>query len=108
MSRMQRDKGIRGELQAVKELKRVFPQAARKIANDINREDGIDLVGTGRLRIQVKNCVKYTPVTTLDKIKQGSGIPVVVTYAFRREPRVVMRLSDLLDILADVGVAYDD
>jgi hypothetical protein len=105
---MQRNKGKRGELEAVRALRPVFPNAARKVVNHAGAENGVDLIGTGALRVQVKNHQKYTPVTTLDSVTDTSGIPVVMTRAFRREWRVVMRLDDFLRILADVGVAYED
>lgn len=107
MSKAEREKGKRGELDAAKELRRVFPDAARKVVNHAGVEDGVDLVGTGALRVQVKNHQRYTPVTTLDDIKATDGVPVVLTRALRREWRVVMRLEDFLKILEDVGVAYE-
>lgn len=107
MSKAEREKGKRGELDAAKELRRVFPDAARKVVNHAGAEDGVDLVGTGALRVQVKNHQRYTPVTTLDTIKATDGIPIVLTRAFRREWRIAMRLEDFLKILEDVGAAYE-
>lgn len=106
MSRAQRDKGKRGELEACKELRRVFPEAARKVVNHAGQENGVDLINTGALAIQVKNHVKYVPVSTLDEI-HGVGLPVVLTKAERQGWRVIMRLDDLLAILEDVGAAYE-
>jgi hypothetical protein len=107
MSKLQRDKGARGEREAVHKLRRIFPRAGRKIANQAGVENGVDLVNTGRLRVQVKLQRKYASVTTLDAIEDTSGIPAVLTRADGCEWRVIMRLDDLLDILEDVVVAYE-
>jgi hypothetical protein len=108
MSKSQRDKGKRGELEAVRQLRRVFPDAARRILNDAANETGVDLKGTGRLLIQVKNHRRYVPCSTLKEIREVGGIPVVMTKADHKPWLVVMKLDDLLKILEDVGVAYAD
>ena len=108
MSATQRNKGKRGELEAVRLLQAIYPDARRRVVNHAGVEDGVDLDNTGALRVQVKRQARYVPVTTLDEVRDDSGIPVVLTKCDRGEWRVIMRASDLLHILADVGIAYEE
>lgn len=108
MSATQQNKGKRGEREAANLLQRIYPNARRRVVNHAGVEDGVDLDGTGALRVQVKRQARYVPVSTLDEIKDRSGIPVVLTMCDRGEWRVIMRAEDLLRILEDVGVAYEE
>lgn len=106
MSRSQREKGKRGERMAVEELRRVFPDAKRKVVNHAGTENGVDLESTGEFRVQVKNRKTYAPVTALFEVQDKTGIPLLLTKAERREWLAVMRLDDLLNLLAKLQ-AYD-
>jgi hypothetical protein len=108
MSKAQRDKGKRGELEAAKLLQRVYPDACRKVANDINHENGVDLDNTGALRVQVKRHKRPASVSALFEIRDPEGIHVLLTRGDNGEWLAVMKARDLLDIIEDVAVAYDD
>lgn len=108
MSAHQRNKGKRGELEAVRLLQTIYPDARRRVVNHAGVEDGVDLDHTGALRVQVKRQARYVPVSTLDDVKDSSGIALVLTKCDRGEWRVIMRAEDFIRILEDVGVAYEE
>jgi hypothetical protein len=64
---------------AVRRLQTVYPDARRRVVNHAGVEDGVDLDGTGALRVQVKRQARYVPVSTLDDVKDSSGIALVLT-----------------------------
>ncbi|MCO5189385.1 MAG: hypothetical protein M9928_21785 [Anaerolineae bacterium] len=107
MSKSQRDKGQRGEREAAALLQRVYPDACRKVANDANHENGVDLDNTGALRVQVKRHKRPAPVTALYEIR-SDGIHVLLTRGDGGEWLAVLRAADLVDIIEDVAIAYDD
>ena len=106
MSKMQRDKGSRGELEAVKLLRRVFPDARRRVVNHAGVEDGVDLECTGAFVVQVKRHKKPVSVSHLYTIQRG-GIKLLLTRGDNGEWLAVLRADDLIGILEDVGVAYE-
>lgn len=107
MSATQRNKGKRGELEAVNLLQRVFPDARRRVVNHAGVEDGVDLDNTGAFVVQVKRHAKPAPVSALYEIRRHGGIKLLLTRGDNGKWLAVMEADDLLDILADVGVAYD-
>lgn len=107
MTRMQRDKGKRGELEAAKLLTAVFPSARRRVVNHAGVENGADLENTGAFAVQVKRHIKPAPVSALYEVT-APGIPLLLTRGDNGEWLAVLKAADLVAILADVGIAYEE
>lgn len=105
MGKSQRTKGHSFERNTAIRWRRVFPNAMRNL-DDVYGGVGVDLKNTGALLPQCKSYKKYAPISKIFEV-QGEGIPVLVTKGDRLPPIVCMFESDFLDILEDVGVAYD-
>jgi hypothetical protein len=106
MSRMQRDKGGRGEREAVKLLSPIFPNARRRIVNHAGVEDGRDLVGTGAFAVQVKRHKRVAPISAIKEIT-AVGIPLLLTRGDDDIWYAVIPAADLVRILGDVVIAYE-
>lgn len=103
MPKFSRDKGKRGERLVVQELRPLFPNAARDL-NDVYAKHGIDLIGTGKLAVQVKHYKQHVPLSKLNEIKpKDDEIPVLVSWPTNRKdkPLVALRLEDFIAILQD-------
>lgn len=107
MSKSERTKGQVGEREAAQLLRRVFPDARRRVVNHAGVEDGRDLVGVGAFAVQVKRHKKPSPVSALYEVT-APGIALLLTRGDGGEWLAVMKAADLLDILADVGIAYEE
>ena len=106
MSKSQRTKGAAGEREAANILRRVFPDARRRVVNHAGVEDGRDLESTGAFAVQVKRHKRPSPISAINEIK-ADGTPLLLTRGDHGIWYAVMPLDSLLDILEDVGVAYD-
>lgn len=106
MSKSQRTKGHAFERDVARQLRRVFPDAEREL-NDTHGGMGIDLTNTGALAIQCKRYAGYAPINKINEIQDGTKIPVLVTKGDGVRAMAVLPLSCLIDILEDVGVAFD-
>lgn len=104
MSKAQRDKGRRGEQMAVRALKPIFPDAARDL-NDVYAKNGIDLIGTGNLAVQVKHYQNHVPLTKMREIVPGERIPALISWPTNRidDPVIVLKLSDFVRLAQDIG-----
>ena len=108
MGKSQRDKGKRGERLACSKLREVFPFVGRDL-NDIYNKQGIDLVNTENLGIQVKHFVNHASLSKLNEVKPRDGrIPVLISWPTNRKdaPAVVLSLDDFITILNDIGVVF--
>lgn len=108
MGKMQRSKGARYEREIANKLKRIFPNARRKVTNHTAAENGVDLAETGSLHIQTKKWAKYPPATKINEIQPDDGIHVFVAGADYKPDLVVLYFEDFLRILEDVGIVYDE
>lgn len=77
-----RRKGKTFELEIVKHLKEVYPNAKRQL--EYQEGFGYDIANTGRLRIQCKNYEAYAPITKIEEAysacnDENGCIPVLVT-----------------------------
>lgn len=108
MSKKERDKGGRYEREIANALKRIFPNARRKVTNHAGVENGVDLAETGNLYIQTKKWKRYPPATKINEIQPDDGIHVFVAGADYKPDLVVLYFEDFLHILEDVGIVYDD
>lgn len=84
-----------------------FTEARRHLEYQDGEANGVDLTGTGPWRVQCKRRKTYVAVSALNEITDGSGIPLLITKADRLPALAVLRWSDLMKILADIGEAYD-
>lgn len=100
MSRRQRDKGKRKELEIANMLKDWRPEARRKTSNDHDREDGRDLEGTYPFGIQVKGYKTRQPINRIGEVRRG--VPMFIDNADYEKPVAVMYLEDLLPILETI------
>jgi len=85
-------KGIAYEREIAARFRGIFPQAARNLTETQRGGQGVDLVGVGRLRVQIKRGKSYAACARIEEVSAGDGLPVLVTKADRRPDLVVMRL----------------
>lgn len=108
MGKMQRDKGANYEREIARQLRALFPDAARNVT-ETQHGQGVDLVNTGNLRIQCKRHKQYAPITRIEEVpRTPDKIPVLITRGDRKEDVAVLYLSDFLAILADIGIVYEE
>lgn len=106
MGKAQRDKGANYEREIARRLRSVFPNAMRNVT-ETQTGQGVDLTGTGNLRIQCKRHKAYAPISRLEEVPKTPGvIPVLVTKGDRQPDVAVLYLDDLLRILEDIGIVY--
>jgi len=74
-----------------------------------NREGmGYDVQDCGPFKIQCKAYAKYAPISKLEEAPNGAGdIPLLVTKGDRKQDVVCMYLTDFMEIIQDVGVAWE-
>lgn len=104
--RYARNKGHSFERKVAEAFRRIFPGSARKLEYHESDCTGVDLRGTGPFRIQCKRNVKYAPIGKIEEI-QENGIKALVTQGDRKKPVICLYLDDFLEILSDIGVAYE-
>lgn len=104
MSKSQRTKGHNFERWTVRQFKPLYDDAQRNL-DDVHGASGVD-VYAGPWRIQCKSYKAYAPISKISEI-QEDGLPLLVTKGDYMEPMAVLPLSLLLEILNDVGVAYE-
>ncbi len=93
-----RTKGHSFERWTAIQLRPFFPKAIRAL--EYQEGLGIDLLHTGRLRIQCKAYKKYAPLSKIEEAGD-TDIPVLITKGDRKPPLICMRLEHFLDILHD-------
>lgn len=105
MGAMQRRKGHAFERWCGKQLRRIFPDARRHL--EFQKEEaaeGVDLVHTGRYRIQCKRGRRYASISAIFQVKicpiEG-GCPVLITKGDGQEPMAVLPLSELLVLISE-------
>jgi len=90
-------------------FRHIFPDVARNLSETRDGHTGVDLMHTGRLAVQVKNHRGYVPVNTINEIQPDDGrMPVLVTKAHSKPWMAVLRLDDLISILDDVGIVFEE
>lgn len=109
MSRAQRDKGKRAELEAADLWREsgLFPDAGRRASGEEStRDQGRDLHSTGKFIVQVKNARSSTPHGALaEAAAAGYGIPIAMLRRDRLPFVIVMRPGDFFALVAaaDMG-----
>lgn len=101
MSKSQRDKGHNWERDVVHILKDRGYDASRNLTQ--TRDSGGDII-IGKWLFECKRYAKIAVYTWLDQAIKAAGeklTPVVIAKADRKEPIVIMRLNDFLDIIGE-------
>ncbi len=103
MSKSQRVKGHAFERYVAIAMRKIFPQARRHL--EFQKEEaaeGVDLVHTGRYKIQCKRLRKYASITAIFQVKLcpiEGGCPVLITQGDRLEAMVVLPFSEFLALV---------
>lgn len=102
MGKAQKQKGNRGERNAVKALLEIFPNVARDL-NDPNDVFKIDLKNTEPFAIQVKHWKNHCPINIIDEIIPHDDLKMPVLLSMptdrKRKSVVVMYLDDFIQIV---------
>jgi hypothetical protein len=101
--RRSRDKGKVFENWVCQKLRKIYPDVRRQLEfqKDVARE-GVDLVHTGRLKIQCKKLKGYAAINAIFQVQIDpleGGCPVLITQADRREAMAVLPLDELIRLL---------
>ena len=99
MSKSQRDKGHNWERAVVHMLRDRGYEASRNLTQ--TRDSGGDII-VGRWLFECKRYAKIAVYAWLDQAKKSAGeqhTPVVVAKADHKEPIVIMRLDDFLNLM---------
>lgn len=107
MSINSRTKGHGYERECVKEFRKVFGDCERTQEGDSLDRAGVDLKGTGRLRVQCKRGRKYAPITKIKEITVSNGIHCLVTKGDRERSTITLYLEDFLELISDIGIVYE-
>lgn len=95
-----RTKGHSFEREIANDLQTIFPNAKRQLEYQIDTCKGIDIANTEGFAIQCKNRKTYSPVNTIEEIKNAPHeVPVLVTKALRKPAMAVLPWKDLLKLL---------
>lgn len=98
-----RSKGHRFEREIVQAFRRTFPEARRNL--EFQKEAaaaGVDLINTGRWRIQCKRGKQYVSVTKINEVKIcpiEAGCPVLLTKADNKPILAVLPFDELLALI---------
>ena len=102
-----RNKGHQFERDVAKRFRDIFPGARRKLEYQEADCTGVDITGTGVLKIQCKRYRQYSPISKIEEIRE-SGIRCLVTKGDRSPTMICLELDDFINILSDIGVVYEN
>lgn len=106
--RRSRTKGHGFERKIASLFREFFPTARRKLEYQASEVDGVDIEGTGRIRIQCKKYKNYAPITKIKEIHpKPNTIPALITEGDREDAIICIKLSDFFDILRDPAIILD-
>lgn len=104
-----RTKGHGFERKVAQLFREFFPTARRKLEYQASECDGVDIEGTGRLRIQCKKYKAYAPISKIKEVQPKPGtIPALITEGNREPAIICMELSDFFDILRDPAILLSE
>jgi hypothetical protein len=94
-------KGKQYEREVANDIGHIFPEAQRNLEYQASDEQGLDIKGTDRIKIQCKFRQNYVPINTIREIqlKNKDEIPVLVTKGNHREPMAVLPWKKLVTLL---------
>lgn len=102
--RASRRKGHNFEREVAKRFRALYPGTMRQL--EYQQGLGVD-VPAGPFDIQCKRGKQYAPITKINEIPATERIPMLVTKGDLQPTMVALRLDDFIDILKDIGAAYD-
>ena len=102
-----RRKGHQYERETCALLRPVYPDCERTQEGDSLDRAGVDIRGTGSLAIQCKRGRGYASARVLKEIT-APGIPVLITRADNERSVAMLYADDLIRILQDIGVVYEN
>jgi hypothetical protein len=100
--RSARTKGHQFEREVAIQLRHIFPGVRRHLEYQDVEANGVDLVGTGRFKIQCKKLKKYSSITAIDEIEYDRAmgeVPILVTAGDNKPPMAVLPFEDLIVLL---------
>ena len=107
--RRSRTKGHGFERKIAQAFREFFPLARRKLEYQASECDGVDIDGTGRIRIQCKKYKAYAPITKIKEIvPKKDTIPALITQGDREPAIICMELEDFFDILRNPNIIFDE
>lgn len=102
IGRMSRAKGHAFEREIAVRMREIFPDARRKLENHrADAVEGVDIMFTGRYKIQCKRGRKYAPIGKIGEAKFDEilgDVPVLVTQGDRTTPMAVIPLEAFLEL----------
>lgn len=94
-----RKAGLDFEREVANALRHIFPEAERQLEFQASQAEGVDLKGTGNLKIQCKNRQAYASIATINEIRATDGIPVLVTKGVRQPAMAVLPFENFVQLL---------
>ena len=101
-----RTRGHNYEREIANVFNALYPDAKRKLEYQISDCTGVDISNVGPFKIQCKRGKKYAPLSKIKEI-QEEGIHLLVTKGDREKSIACLYLDDFIEILKDIGVAYE-
>jgi hypothetical protein len=98
-----RAKGIAFERRVAEMFRRFYPDARRQLEWHVLDAKGIDLQGTGPLKVQLKKLKSYVSINTINEVQCDrvlGDIPLLITAGDGLEAMAVLPLEDFFRILA--------
>lgn len=107
MSGLSRTKGAKFEQKIARLLSKIFPDCRRNLT-ETQVGQGVDLVNTGRLKVQCKFWKEYPPISRLEEVPRGGDhFPALVAKGNKKDEVIVMYLADFIKLATDIGVLYE-
>ena len=105
--KLSRTKGHSYEREIAKKFRHLYPKSKRMLEYQLEDCNGVDVIA-GPFSIQCKRYKDYAPISKIEEIKAPSQqIHALVTKGDRKEDIICLKLRDFLDILEDIGVAFE-
>lgn len=97
MGKLSRTKGHSFERYIAVLLRKVFPDARRHLENHEDDANGVDLMGTGKYKIQCKRGRKAAPISKIKEVQCGpDDVPVLVTQGDRDQTYAVIPFEEFV------------
>lgn len=104
--RRSRRKGYQFEREVAILLREIYPEARRHLEYQDAEANGVDLINTGRFKIQCKKLADYVPINRINEIQYDPcftlEIPVLVTAADGKPAMAVLPFLDLVELIGRI------
>ena len=84
-------------------FREIFPGARRLLEYHAEDAKGVDLLNTGRWKVQCKKLKAYAPLSRIEEVqcdRKAGNVPVLVTAGDNLEPLACLPLSVFLELAA--------